>query len=266
MFAQQIIELDLQLIAAKTKQYSAHPLATHLPAPFPPATYSLAPNQSEPKPVQLDVMAGILSDRPRQVPKIYWQPGQPIGAPVSNFRQITYLPLPNAVPDLDQALSGARLDCGRYLHKQLIEFGGAAKVWMTVQVEYETVNPLTNKQHFEQYLSAVPTRMYRRDETVSAFANPYIENLRILTDRIREFNAKFIRDKSGLRLAKVLLFILKIVKYASLEKRGWQPLPEFLTKKITIINIQNNDERCFGNALLYFLKRINLPERNCNCF
>ena len=78
--------------------------------------------------------------------------------------------------------------------------------------KYESVNPLVNKQSFEQYLSAATTRMLRGDETVIAFANPYIDNLRILTDRIREFNAIFIRDKSALRLAKVLQFILKIVK------------------------------------------------------
>ena len=75
-------------------------------------------------------MEGILIERPRQIPNIlvYWQPGQPISAPVSNFRQIKCLPLPNAVPDLDQALSGARVDCGLDLHKILIDFGGAAKV------------------------------------------------------------------------------------------------------------------------------------------
>ena len=76
-------------------------------------------------------MAEFLTERPRQVPKFYWQPGQHIGIPVSNFRQIKYLPVPNAAEKLDQALSGARLDCGRDLHKQLIEFGGAAKVRMT---------------------------------------------------------------------------------------------------------------------------------------
>ena len=55
----------------------------------------------------------------------YWQPGEHVGALVTTFQQIRYLPLPNAVPDLDQALSGARLDCGKDLHKQLIEYGGA---------------------------------------------------------------------------------------------------------------------------------------------
>ena len=99
-------------------------------------------------------MTGILTERPRQVPNLCWQPNQPIGAPVSTFRQIKYIPLPNAVFDLDQALSGARVDCGRDFHKQLIDVSGAAKVWITVQVEYEPVNPLANQQPFDQYLSA----------------------------------------------------------------------------------------------------------------
>ena len=209
-------------------------------------------------------MAGILRERPRQIPNIYWQQGQPIGAPVSNFRQIKYLPLINSVPDLDQALCGARLDCVRDLHKQIIEFGGAAKVWMTVQVEYEPVNPLTNKPRFKQYLSAAPTRMFKRDGTDSSFANPYIDCLQILTDRIREFNAIFICDKSGLRLARVLQFTLKMVKYAPLEGRVWQPLPEFLSKKKAVINIQNEDERCFKYSILYFLERERLPEKWCH--
>ena len=125
---------------------------------------------------------------------------------------------------------------------------------MTVQVKYEPVSPLANKQPFEQYLSAAPTRMFKHDGAISALGNPYIDSHRILTHRINEFNVKLICDKSGLRLARVLTFTLKIVKYASLERHGLQPLSEFLFKKTTIINIQNNDKLCFDYALLYFLK------------
>ena len=186
-------------------------------------------------------MAKVFTDRPRKVQNFYWQLAHHIGDGVSNFWQIMYLPLPNAAPDLDLALSKARLDCRQDLHKQLLEFCGAAKVWMTVQVEYELVNSLANKQPFKQYLSAAPTRMFKRDGTISAFTNPFVEYLWILTDGIREFNAKFIRDKSGIRLSKVLTFTLKIVMYAPLEGRGLQQLPNFLTKQKTTINIQNND-------------------------
>ena len=162
-------------------------------------------------------MGRDFTGRPKQIPNLYWQPGHPVGAPVKTFCQMKYLPLPNAVPDLDQAISGARLDCVKDLHKQLIDYGGASKVWMTLLVEYEPDIPLANKVPFEQYLSAAPTRIFRRDKTSSALANPYVDSLRILTDRIREFNAKFIRDKSGLRLARVLQFTLNMVKYAILK-------------------------------------------------
>ena len=132
---------------------------------------------------------------------------------------------------------------------------------MTDQVEYKPVNPLANKQPFKKYLSAAPTHMFRRERPFTAFTNPYIDNLRILTYRIKEINAKFIIDKSGLRLARVIKYTLKMVKYAPLEGRSWQYLPEFLSKKI--VKIQNTDVRCFGYSLLYVLEQVNFPEKHC---
>ena len=70
---------------------------------------------------------------------------------------------------------------------------------MTVQQKYEPVNPLANQEPFEQYRSAALTRIFWRTETILAFVNSYIDSLQILTDRIREFNGKFVRDKFGLR-------------------------------------------------------------------
>ena len=93
VLAKQIINLDLQLIVAKTKQFPTHPPASHLFAPHPPAPLSSPPHSPEqhppvPQPVQLNDMDGILNELPRQIPNLYWQPGQPIGVPVSHFRQI----------------------------------------------------------------------------------------------------------------------------------------------------------------------------------
>ena len=122
VLADQIINLDLQLIAAKSNQHLPDYPAQHQP-------HRRYPHRS--KHNQND-MAEIFTERPRQIPNLYWQQGKPVGAPVRTFRQIKYLPLPNAMPDLDQALYGARLDCGLNLHKQLVEYGGAVKVWMTV--------------------------------------------------------------------------------------------------------------------------------------
>ena len=61
MLAKQIINLDFQLIAANTKQFSPHPFGAH---PF-------AQHPFEPQPVQLNDMAAIVTERPRQVPNLY---------------------------------------------------------------------------------------------------------------------------------------------------------------------------------------------------
>ena len=54
--------------------------------------------------------------------------------------------------------------------------------------------------------------MFKHAGTVSAFANPNIDSLQILTNQIWEFDAKFINDKFGLRLASVLQYPVKMVK------------------------------------------------------
>ena len=85
LLVKQIINLDLQLIAAKTKHFPSHPPAEYPLALHPAAPHIPATNLPTPQPIQLNDMAGILSERPRQVQKLYWQPGQPISFPVRNF-------------------------------------------------------------------------------------------------------------------------------------------------------------------------------------
>ena len=146
--------------------------------------------------------------------RAYWAPTQPVGAPIRIVRQIQYFPLSNALPDLDQALSGDLVDCGSVIYKQVVEFKRAAKVWITVQVRYEPAKPDTNKRvSFDQYLSATPTRLFKRDGQITSITNLITDSLQILTNRIKKFNAKFIRDKLGLRLAGALQLVLKMVKY-----------------------------------------------------
>ena len=65
VLAKQIINLDLQLIAAKTKQFSPHPFATHPFAPHPFQT-----NLTTPQPLQSNDMVGVLTECPRQVPNL----------------------------------------------------------------------------------------------------------------------------------------------------------------------------------------------------
>ena len=86
---------------------------------------------------------------------------------------------------------------------------------MTVQVRYEPAIPddYDERHGFTQFLSETATRFFRRDGPINGYANSYTDVLRILTDRIKQHNAKFIRDKSGLQLSEILQLILKAVKY-----------------------------------------------------
>ena len=84
---------------------------------------------------------------------------------------------------------------------------------------------------------------------------------------IRNSNAKFIREKSGLVFAEIYSITLKISQLNPLQGSGYQELPKFLAKKKAIVNIRNNDERCFGYSVLAALlpddpnRHIYRPER-----
>ena len=67
---------------------------------------------------------------------------------------------------------------------------------------------------------------------------------------IRNSNAKFIRETSGLVLAEIYAITRKILQFNPLQGSGYQELFQFLAKKKAIVNIRYNDERCFGYSVL----------------
>ena len=140
---------------------------------LPPAQQSHVQQQNSMQPIQSNDMKENFTGLHQKSFNLHWQQGQPIGAPHRTFRQIKYLSHPNAVLDLDQALSGARLDCGRDLHQQLIEYGGAAKVWMTLQVEYEPVNLLANKSGEFRQVQARRTNLRLCEFICRLSSNPH---------------------------------------------------------------------------------------------
>ena len=79
VLAKQIISLDLQLIAGE-KHFQTHPFAPHPTALHQPAPHPFETNLPTPQPLESNDMAGILTERSRQISNLYWQPGHPIGA------------------------------------------------------------------------------------------------------------------------------------------------------------------------------------------
>ena len=70
-----------------------------------------------------------------------------------------------------------------------------------------------------------------------------------INSRVVKGNAGFIRDNSGSVFDDILSCESKIVEYRPIC-RAYRQLPKFLAAKNAIINVKNNDTRCFGYALL----------------
>ena len=64
MLAKQIINLVIQLIAAKTNQFSLYHLSLHFPAPQLPASHDIAARPPTSQPIELNNIARILTERP----------------------------------------------------------------------------------------------------------------------------------------------------------------------------------------------------------
>ena len=67
----------------------------------------------------------------------------------------------------------------------------------------------------------------------------------MMTERILEKLATFLRRGSGWRLRSIICLELHTVSYNPLRGETWLPLPKKLADKKAIINIKNEDNKCF---------------------
>ena len=71
-------------------------------------------------------------------------------------------------------------------------------------------------------------------------------------ETLRTRHTTFMRESSGLRLESIRMGDIQItrVEHMAYVGRAYTELPKFLLQKKAIINVHNNDNRCFGYALL----------------
>ena len=87
-------------------------------------------------------------------------------------------------------------------------------MWLTVQVRYDPANPRDEKnKSFEFYCTCAATRFVRREPTEGGDGAPYAEPLRELFERLKQLNATFFREQSGLVLAGILQLEIRGVRY-----------------------------------------------------
>ena len=107
-----------------------------------------------------------------------------------------------------------------------------------------------NAKSVEAYLTTSFGIFERNQQTLDRTLTQYNWLMERFAGGIRNSNAKFIRKKSKLVLAEIYSITLKISQFNPLQGRGYLELLRYLSKKKAIVNIRNNNKRCFGYSVL----------------
>ena len=126
----------------------------------------------------------------------------------------------------------------------ILESNPGIKLNLDIGVQYESLTD-TNKL-IDGHLQTCLIPLFSSLEIPQGIAALYHELI--------QKNDNFIRERSGLVLKKITEITLSVSEHHPLAGLGFQPLPPFLAKKKCIINVKNDDNRCFGYALLSFLE------------
>ena len=140
------------------------------------------------------------------------------------------------------ALIGTLRPC---MHKALLQRDGISYC-VSVQLKYS--NPVKEIKDMDPpYLHSGTQRLLIADD------------IKQHLDRIRELiiirHANYIRQSSGLVVDEILNFRFKMANFHPLRGRAYRELPDFLAKKHAIVKVQNQDNRCFGYAILACITR-----------
>ena len=126
----------------------------------------------------------------------------------------------------------------------LLNSYGGIKIWTATEIQY--IKPGDSE-------ATVPKYLHTRSHTV--FNEFELDDIvKRIVQQTLERNANFIQERSGLVVHKVLSTALHISQHKPLAAGfGWSDMPKLIKDKHAVVNVQNNDNRCFGYALLSML-------------
>ena len=159
---------------------------------------------------------------------------------------------------LDGLIQDVKYEPVRHPQKNLVEFMGAVR---------STITPLLQQaleaQKGVTFWVSLQVKYAHPTKEITDLNPPHLHSgkrrlthegeLQSILDEIDQAilirNAHYNRENSGLVLSDILNFRFKISDFTPLKGRGYQELPQFLLKKHAIINVKNQDTRCFGYAV-----------------
>ena len=114
--------------------------------------------------------------------------------------------------------------------------------WVSIQVRYTHPTRELNEHESTAYLHSAKQMLFDRDELEIRLDH--------VIDVLSNCNANYHRHASGLVLDEILKTRFKVAKYDKMIGEGYSKLPKYLIGKRAIINVKNDDKRCFGYAIL----------------
>ena len=126
------------------------------------------------------------------------------------------------------------------------------KCWLNLEVEYKSIVHL-DEPAFKRGLQTEYNMLTNEFEVA--------DSIKQLMNKLVLANANFCREESGLVLTRVIKARVKIVQYQLLAGAHFVELPYFLTAKNAIVNVKNEDNKCFAYAVLVALKADSLRQQ-----
>ena len=118
----------------------------------------------------------------------------------------------------------------------------AAKMYINVEISMVRKDQLGIKERAKTYFQG-STRILLR-------ASQIPEMLQSSTEKINQSFDEFLRDGSGWILESIDYLRLYTAEYAPMQGKSYIPTPSSIVNKNAIINIQNEDEKCFEYAII----------------
>ena len=117
----------------------------------------------------------------------------------------------------------------------------AIKLEFIVTVTYQS-DKFKERQPFHIYLHSTKFLIYQENEIAKTVDS--------INREIQSRNENAVRNESQVKIIHIDYLTLMISQFQPLAASRFQELPEFLKKKRAIINVKNQDNKCFGYAIL----------------
>ena len=147
--------------------------------------------------------------------------------------------MPNEhVASIDEFFANLRAPLRSSLESLIAEHHGL-KMWLGLDIQYRHMfEERTQIGHLTTH-TAVIHNDFQIDEVLDR-----------LGEELTMRNANYLRNASPLALDSVESAVAHIARYAPTVGGTYLDLPDFLARKKCIVNVKNNDNRCFGYSLL----------------